>query len=121
MGLMAGSALPAAASRMPVAIPEATHFLPQDQIMQYQIENNFQTLPIAHYELVEPIVRAPASQDAPILIPKDNNINDDQLAALVSSREREVTDLQSTLSLPLATFNAKFIWHYIMNIEPDCE
>ena len=47
--------------------------------------------------------------------------NQDQIAALVSSRDREVTQLQTTLAMPLAHFNAKFIWHCIMNIEQDCE
>ena len=47
--------------------------------------------------------------------------NQEQIAALVSSREREVNELQTTLAVPLAHFNAKFIWHCIMNIERDCE
>lgn len=47
--------------------------------------------------------------------------NQEQIAALVNSREKEVTELQATLAVPLAAFNAKFIWHCIMNIERDCE
>lgn len=47
--------------------------------------------------------------------------NQDQIAALVNSRDREVTLLQTTLAMPLAHFNAKFIWHCIMNIEQDCD
>ncbi|KAG8753184.1 hypothetical protein FRC14_006329 [Serendipita sp. 396] len=47
--------------------------------------------------------------------------NQEQIAALVNSRDREVTQLQTTLAMPLAHFNAKFIWHCIMNIERDCD
>jgi hypothetical protein len=47
--------------------------------------------------------------------------NQEQIAALVNSRERDVNELQTTLAVPLASFNAKFIWHCIMNIEHDCE
>ena len=51
-------------------------------------------------------------------VPADNQ---EQIAALVNSREKEVTELQMTLAVPLAAFNAKFVWHCIMNIERDCE
>jgi hypothetical protein len=47
--------------------------------------------------------------------------NQEQITALVNSREKEVTELQTTLAVPLAAFNAKFVWHCIMNIESDCE
>lgn len=57
-----------------------------------------------------------------VTVPTDmQKNNQEQIAALVSSREREVTELQTTLAVPLAHFNAKFIWHCIMNIERDCE
>jgi hypothetical protein len=57
-----------------------------------------------------------------VTVPADTQKNNqEQIAALVSSREREVNELQTTLAVPLAHFNAKFIWHCIMNIEQDCE
>jgi hypothetical protein len=57
-----------------------------------------------------------------VTVPADTQKNNqEQIAALVSSREREVNELQTTLAVPLAHFNAKFIWHCIMNIERDCE
>jgi hypothetical protein len=60
---------------------------------------------------------APTGADA-ATVPADNQ---EQIAALVNSREKEVTELQTTLAVPLAAFNAKFVWHCIMNIERDCE
>jgi len=60
---------------------------------------------------------APTGVDA-VIVPADNQ---EQIAALVNSREKEVTELQTTLAVPLAAFNAKFVWHCIMNIERDCE
>lgn len=57
-----------------------------------------------------------------VTVPADmQKNNQEQIAALVNSREREVNELQTTLAVPLAHFNAKFIWHCIMNIERDCE
>jgi len=60
---------------------------------------------------------APTGAEA-VIVPADNQ---EQIAALVNSREKEVTELQTTLAVPLAAFNAKFVWHCIMNIERDCE
>lgn len=59
---------------------------------------------------------------AAVTVPTDmQKNNQEQIAALVNSRERDVNELQATLAVPLASFNAKFIWHCIMNIEHDCE
>lgn len=60
----------------------------------------------------------PAAISVPTDVQKNNQ---EQISALVNSREREVNELQTTLAVPLAHFNAKFIWHCIMNIERDCE
>ena len=57
-----------------------------------------------------------------VTVPTDmQKNNQEQIVALVNSREREVSELQTTLAVPIAHFNAKFLWHCIMNIERDCE
>ena len=48
-------------------------------------------------------------------------VDHDSLAALVSSRERDVKRLLATLATPLANWNAKFIWHCIMKLQGPCE
>lgn len=67
---------------------------------------------------IKPFNEAGAAVAVPAEMQKNNP---EQIAALVNSRERDVNELQTTLAVPLASFNAKFIWHCIMNIEHDCE
>lgn len=112
------------------AMPAAGHVLYQASLDQEYASNAFssqfptlnassQTIPAPEPDLnIQSTADAAPTGADTMTVPADNQ---EQIAALVNSREKEVTELQTTLAVPLAAFNAKFIWHCIMNIERDCE